>query len=77
VFGLGFEDDEIAEGSKRLVFNGGQPAVLRFASFEFGDFVHYVLPCSLGGDGIARFPIDARQMQTERRRVFVFILSRN
>jgi hypothetical protein len=77
MFGLGFEDDEIAEGSKRLVFDGGQPTMLRFAGFEFGDFVHDMLPCSLGGHGIARFPIDARQMQTERRRVFVFILSRN
>ena len=45
--------------------------------FEFGDFVHDVLPCPGGSGGVARLPIDARQMAAERRGFFVFVLGRD
>jgi hypothetical protein len=59
------------------VLDGRQPAVLRFAGLEFGDFFHDILPCAGRAGGVARFPIDARQMQTERGGVFVFVLGRD
>ena len=77
MLGLGFQHDQIADGIERRVLDGGQPAMMRFAGFEFGDFVHDVLPCPGGSGGVARLPIDASQMQAERRGVFVFVLGRD
>jgi electron-transferring-flavoprotein dehydrogenase len=77
VFGLRFQDNELANRIQRLVPDGGPPAVLGFALFEFGDFVHDVLPCPLGSGGITRPPIDSRQVQAEGGGFFVFIPGRN
>jgi len=77
MFGLGFQHDQVADGIERRVFDGRQPAMLRFAGFEFRDFVHDVLPCPGRADGVARLPIDARQMQAKSRGVFVFIFGRD
>jgi len=77
VFGLRFQDNEIANRIQRLVLDGGPPAMLGFALFEFGDFVHDVLPCPLGGGGITRPPVYSRQVQAEGGGFFVFIPGRN
>ena len=41
--------------------------------FEFGDFVHDVLPRPGGSGRVARLPIDARQMQAKSGGVFIFV----
>ena len=77
MLGLGFQHHQIADGIKRCVLDGCQPAALRFAGFEFGDFVHDLLPCPGGSGGVARFPIHSRQMAAESRGFFVLVLGRD
>ena len=73
MLGLGFQNHPVADGIKRLVLDGGEPAGLRVAGPELGDFVHDVLPRPFGGGGIAGLPIHPRQMQAERGRFLGFI----
>ena len=73
MLGLGFQNHPVADGIKRLVLDGGEPAGLRVAGPELGDFVHDVLPRSLGGGRIAGLPIHPHQMQAERGRVLGFV----
>jgi len=77
MLGLGFQNHPVADGIKRLVLDGGEPAGLRVAGPELGDFVHDVLPCPFGGGGIACLPIHAGQVQAECRRVLSFVLGCN
>ena len=77
MLGLGFQHYHVADGIKRLVLDGGKPAVMCLASFEFRNFVHDVLPCAGRASGVARLPIDARQMQAERRGFLVLVLGRD
>jgi len=77
MLGLGFQHHHVANGIKRLVFDGGQPTVAGFAGLELGDFVHDVLPCPRGSGGVARLPIHPRQMAAECRGFLVFVLGRD
>ena len=45
--------------------------------FQLGDFVHDVLPGSLGGGRVPGLPINPRQLQAECGRVLGFVLGGN
>jgi hypothetical protein len=74
MLGLGFQHYEVANGVEGLVLDGNQPAAVRVARLELGDFIHDVLPSPLGGFGVACPPIDTGQMDAERGGFFVFVL---
>ncbi len=74
MFGLRFENDDVANGIKRLVLNGGQPAAVSVPPFELGNFIHDVLPGAGRANRITRLPVNPRQMQTEPRSFVGLIL---
>jgi hypothetical protein len=77
MIGLGFEQDHVTDGIESLILDGCRPPVLRLAGFELWDFIHDVLPRPGRAGGVARFPINPRQMAAESRGLFVFILGRD
>lgn len=77
VFGAGFEDHPVADAIEGVILDGGPPAMAGVVVLCLDDLVHHELPRSGGGGGIARFPIDAGQLETEGGMLFALILGVN
>ena len=75
VFGLRFQNNEVADWIKRLVFDGRQPATMGVSPLVLASMT--CCQVRFAPAGSPAFQINSRQMQTERRGFVGFILRRN
>ena len=67
MFGLGFQNRQVANQIKRLVLDGTLPTNAGGSAFGFGQFFHRHLPGPLGHHRIGRGQIGARQPEIQMR----------
>ena len=68
VFGLGFDDGQLAQRREGAVLDGRVPTVTGFTLLGPHEFAHEKFPIASGGGGIPGLPVDAGQLEVQQTR---------